>query len=114
MRSTCDLGGGCYFESQCGMFRRALDVKPSEYMYIVASRSTTRAKHYSYHTDNHNINEDIVTIANYGDSWTPSVFCGVFSRFLDCAPSKSLRTIASRLTLKRCLIRDTHGLSRHR
>ena len=96
------------------MFRRALDVKPSEYMYIVASRSTTRAKHYSYHTDNHNINEDIVTIANYGDSWTPSVFCGVFSRFLDCAPSKSLRTIASRLIVRSGAFVMVHGLSRHR
>lgn len=57
-------------------------------------------------TDNHNVNEDRLTISRSGGVWRDDVFCGIFYRYLYHAPSLTNVDVASRSMYEKKIIQS--------
>lgn len=51
----------------------------------------------TYYTDQHNVDEDLRTISNYGDAWAMGNWAGVTRRTMNDSPTTTLDDAASRL-----------------
>ena len=54
-----------------------------------------------YYTDQHNVDEDLRTISNYGDAWAMGNWAGVTRRTMNDSPTTTLDDVASRQKINR-------------
>ena len=55
----------------------------------------------TYYTDEHNVDEDLRTISNYGDAWAMGNWAGVTRRTMNDSPTTTLDDVASRQKINR-------------
>lgn len=105
--TICDVGGRWRNGLQCGPFDRYLANDPSASRDFTASRSPIQNDGIIDHTDNHDIGEDTRAISHFGGRYGNDLHSGVFSRILHATQFAGVDYVASRSTLRACIILPT-------
>lgn len=87
------------------MMYRSMRDAPSASFGFVASRLALEATCHSYHTDAHDINEEISTFSRLCGYWSSGPQCGLFYRYmsLGLTMGSSIHRVASRLMNKKII-----------